>query len=177
MTVQTVSLLLSAAAILILAAVFLRVRVLAHAVEDYAPVQGRAYRIRAIAFWLMLLVGLPVSIWLLRDMPYKADATEAQIVNATAAQWYWDLDREDVSLNRPVEFRVASMDVNHGFGIYDAAGRLVAQTQAMPGYINRLVHKFDAPGTYRVLCLEYCGLAHHGMMAEVIVSETGGSDG
>ncbi len=75
MTVQTVSLLLSAAAILILAAVFLRVRVLAHAVEDYAPVQGRAYRMRAIAFWLMLLVGLPVSIWLLRDMPYKADAS------------------------------------------------------------------------------------------------------
>ena len=57
------------------------------------------------------------------------------------------------------------MDVNHGFAIYAADGRIVTQTQAMPGFVNRLVYRLLEPGRYRVLCLEYCGLAHHGMTA------------
>lgn len=44
MTVQTLSLLLSFAAILALAAIFLRVRLRAGAAKEYAPVQRRAYR-------------------------------------------------------------------------------------------------------------------------------------
>jgi cytochrome c oxidase subunit 2 len=73
----------------------------------------------------------------------------------------------------PVEFRVTSADVNHGFAIYGPDDRIVTQTQAMPGFTNRLVHTFAAPGRYRVLCLEYCGLAHHGMLAEFEVVAKG----
>ncbi|HRP68600.1 MAG TPA: hypothetical protein PLY93_03635, partial [Turneriella sp.] len=47
--------------------------------------------------------------------------------------------------------------------IYDSGQRIVAQTQAMPHYTNRLRVKFDKPGDYSVLCLEYCGLGHHKM--------------
>lgn len=177
MTVQTQSLLFSFAAILVLAVVFLRVRLQRGDGENYGPVQGRAYRIRAVFFWVLILVGLPISLWLLRAMPYASAAAGAQVVNATGAQWYWDLDREEVEAGKPVTFNVASTDVNHGFGVYDANGQLVAQVQAMPGYINRLTHTFDAPGTYRVLCLEYCGLAHHDMIAEITVTATGGTDG
>lgn len=63
-------------------------------------------------------------------------------------------------LGKAVEFRVTSFDVNHGFAIYDDHNQLVAQTQAMPGYVNRLRWKFERPGLYTVLCLEFCGLAH-----------------
>ena len=177
MTVQALSLLFSFAVILVLAAVFLRVRLRVGAAEDYAPVQGRAYRFRAILFWVMVLVGLPATVWLLRVTPYGAAPAGAQVVNAIGAQWFWDIDRDQVQMGRPVEFNVTSTDVNHGFGIYDEAGRLMAQVQAMPGYINRLTYVFDAPGTYRVLCLEYCGLAHHDMIAEIFVTETGKADG
>jgi cytochrome c oxidase subunit 2 len=45
----------------------------------------------------------------------------------------------------------------------------VAQTQSMPGYTNVLRHTFDEPGTYKILCLEYCGLGHHEMSAEINV--------
>ena len=62
-----------------------------------------------------------------------------------------------------VEFRVTSLDVNHGFGIYTPGGTLLAQTQAMPGYVNRLRMRFDRPGRYPVLCMELCGMEHHGM--------------
>jgi cytochrome c oxidase subunit 2 len=68
-----------------------------------------------------------------------------------------------------IEFRVTSLDVNHGFGLYGPDGRLVAQTQAMPGYVNRLRVRLDRPRAYLILCLEYCGLAHHAMRAEVTV--------
>ncbi|MCC7425312.1 MAG: cytochrome c oxidase subunit II [Alphaproteobacteria bacterium] len=167
MSVQTVSAVLSLLAILSLAAVALRVRALAHERRDYAPVQIGAYRIRAIGFWLLVLVGLPTSVWLFRANPYTVQAAAPQVVNATGYQWYWELDTSQVTAGRPVKFRVTSADVNHGFGLYDEAGTLVAQTQAMPGYINRLTHVFEAPGTYRVLCLEYCGLVHHNMIAEI----------
>jgi cytochrome c oxidase subunit 2 len=59
-----------------------------------------------------------------------------------------------------VEFRVTSDDVNHGFAIYAPDGLIVTQTQAMPGYTNKLLHTFKEPGTYTVQCLEYCGLGH-----------------
>ena len=73
----------------------------------------------------------------------------------------------------PVQFEVTSGDVNHGVGIYDADDHLLTQTQAMPGVTNRLVHTFAQPGRYRILCLEYCGLAHHGMIAEFDVVGSG----
>ena len=59
-------------------------------------------------------------------------------------------------------FRQA-LDVNHGFGVYSPDGRLIAQTQAMPGYVNRLRVRFTQPGRYNVLCLELCGMGHHRM--------------
>jgi len=177
MSVQSASAIVSLMAILALAAVFLRVRMLAHEARDYTPVRSHAYRIRSIFFAALVIVGLPVTVWLLRAMPYDVAAAQPQIVNATAAQWYWDLDRTEVTAGRAVEFRVTASDVNHGFGIYSEDGQLVAQTQAMPGYINRLVHTFEKPGTYEVLCLEYCGVAHHAMIAEITVTEAGDSDG
>jgi hypothetical protein len=46
-----------------------------------------------------------------------------------------------------VEFRVTSFDVNHGFSVYSPSNRLIAQTQAMPGYVNRLANPFQRTRT------------------------------
>jgi cytochrome c oxidase subunit II len=62
-----------------------------------------------------------------------------------------------------VEFRVTSFDVNHSFAVYSPEDHLIAQTQAMPGYVNRLRVRFQEPGRYYVLCLELCGMGHHRM--------------
>jgi len=62
-----------------------------------------------------------------------------------------------------IEFRVTSFDVNHGFAVYSPDEHLIAQTQAMPGYVNRLRVRFAKPGRYYVLCLELCGMGHHRM--------------
>ncbi len=71
----------------------------------------------------------------------------------------------------PVEFRVTSTDVNHGFGVYDPGGTLLFQGQVIPGRIQRLVHTFDDPGTYEVLCLEFCGAKHHEMVTTFEVQQ------
>lgn len=101
----------------------------------------------------------------LRDLPYSiADTGEpVTIVEITAHQWYWVVSRTEIPANQPIIFRAASQDVNHGFGIYDDSTRLIAQVQVMPGYVNELAVEFDQPGTYKLMCLEYCGLAHHAM--------------
>lgn len=74
-----------------------------------------------------------------------------------------------VEANSVVEFRVTTLDVNRGFSLYTPDGHLLAQTQAMPGYVNRLRVTFRDPGTYTVLCLEFCGMAHHRMRGVVEV--------
>ncbi len=141
---------------------------------DYAPLQKRAYGLRTGFFWLLVVTLFPAMLYTLTQLPYvpaKAITGVAgvQVINAVGHQWRWDLDRTEVKAGAPVDFLVTSADVNHGFGIYDANLRLVAQTQAMPGYTNRLRHTFDTEGTYRVLCMEYCGLAHHNMFTEIKV--------
>ncbi|MBV6474721.1 MAG: c-type cytochrome [Rhodocyclaceae bacterium] len=71
----------------------------------------------------------------------------------------------DLPANALVEFRVTSLDVNHGFGVYGPERQLLAQTQAMPGYVNRLRVSLAQPGHYKVFCLEYCAAGHHAMQS------------
>jgi cytochrome c oxidase subunit 2 len=37
-----------------------------------------------------------------------------------------------------VEFRLTSLDVTHGFGLYDPNRQIIAQTEAMPRCVTRL---------------------------------------
>jgi len=59
-----------------------------------------------------------------------------------------------------VEFVATSRDVTYGFGAFRPDGHMVFQMQVIPGYENRLVWKFDAPGTYDVRSTEYSGPRH-----------------
>ncbi|HWP13145.1 MAG TPA: hypothetical protein VNN06_15090 [Ramlibacter sp.] len=146
--------------------------------DDYTPLQLRAYRIRTKLFWALVLVLGPAMIYSLLDLPYGASHAHANAsgvpaigIDAKGFQWRWELSRNHVPVGQAVEFRVTSADINHGFAIYDPEMRLVAQTQAMPGYTNKLNYTFGKAGTYKVLCLEYCGIAHHNMITEIKVGE------
>lgn len=145
-------------------------------VEDYTPLQTRAYQIRTRLFWVLALVFGPVMIYNLVDLPYSAShahtsAAGVQVIEAKGYQWRWELSSDHAAVGQTVEFRISSADVNHGFAIYDPGMHIVAQTQAMPGYTNKIHYTFEKKGTYRILCLEYCGIAHHNMMAEIKVGD------
>lgn len=137
--------------------------------EEPATVQTRADALRRWVFGGLIGLGILVTGATLRPFPIAPQhgPTQApQVVHVIGHQWAWQVSPEPIRAGTPVAFEVTSADVNHGFAMYDATDRLLAQTQAMPGVTNRLVYTFAQPGTYRILCLEYCGLAHHGMIAE-----------
>lgn len=142
--------------------------------DDDARAQS-ARTARRLQGWLFgaLLVVFVVGSWAtLRHYPIPPQhgALDAQqVVEVTGSQWVWQIRPTTVQAGRPAEFRVTSSDVNHGFAIYGPDGRIVAQTQAMPGYTNKLLYTFPGPGTYTVQCLEYCGLGHAPMTAAIQV--------
>jgi cytochrome c oxidase subunit 2 len=65
-----------------------------------------------------------------------------------------------------VEFVATSRDVTYGFGVFRPDGSMVFQMQVIPGYENKIMWKFDAPGTYDVRSTEYSGPRHPEMFIE-----------
>lgn len=123
---------------------------------------------------LSVIVAVLLSVTIPRS-PYflYADAVPSKVIYVNARQFSFDVSYQppgqnntaanepvELAVNELVELRVTSFDVNHGVGIYNDRAELVAQTQAMPGYVNKLRWKFDEPGTYNILCLEFCGVSH-----------------
>ena len=135
-----------------------------------------------IAFGTVLLV-LGVS---LPKSPYFLYANDqpAQKVFVAAKQFSFSISKYPIAtdddfnmsagaeitvpIDEIIEFNVSNLDVNHGFSLYKD-GVLQAQVQAMPGYVNRLRWRFSESGTYDILCLEYCGVAHAAMAAKLKV--------
>ena len=159
----------------LLAAVFAWVAAEAqNPLADYGPVMASAYRLRRWLFGLAVLVLVVANYRTLGQLPYvsRAATPSAAVkpVDAVGEQWAWTVKPNAFTVGQTAEFHVTSKDVNQGFALYDPDQRIVAQTQAMPGYVNRLRYTFARPGTYRVLCLEYCGLAHHEMKTEINVT-------
>lgn len=159
-----------------LAAVFVWVAAGAReALVNYGPVIDSAYRLRT---WLLLIAVL-ILVWVnyktLAELPYVSrhlSQTGAAVTRSdvVAEQWSWTIKPSSFVVGQTAEFHVTSKDVNHGFAIYDPDMHIVAQTQAMPGYTNVLRYTFNERGTYRVLCLEYCGVAHHEMTTDIKVT-------
>jgi len=67
-----------------------------------------------------------------------------------------------------VTFRVTSADVVHGFSVVETN----INTMVIPGQVSEVSARFDEPGTYGLVCHEYCGAAHHTMGGSVEVVPT-----
>jgi len=147
----------------------------------------RAYSLRTALFVAATMAVVAILAVTLPGVPYAAAGTRAErIVYVAARQFEFVFSDEPVTsvadlgrvatrrqLDLPagtlVEFRVTGLDVTHGFGIYGPRHELIAQTQAMPGYVNRLLVRLPESGAYKVLCLEYCAAGHHLMQANLTV--------
>ena len=97
----------------------------------------------------------------------------SMVVDITAQMWKWSFkyangvqaDSLYVPLNRNVEVRLHSIDVDHSF--YVPAFRM--KKDCIPSRTNIGWFRAEKLGTYQVFCAEYCGLNHSYMYSKVIV--------
>ena len=123
--------------------------------------------------WFGIAVGL-LAVLLFATIFFTPDGKSApavhQTVKATAQQFAWTLQPGTVRAGVPVEFDLISKDVNHGFAVYAPDGTFVTQVQVVPDRVTKLIHTFTTPGTYEILCFEFCGLNHSGMIGSFRVT-------
>ena len=122
--------------------------------------------------WLYVVLGVLVAglFSTIFFTPYgKSAGTGKQVVKVTAAQFAWTIEPSTVRANVAVEFDLTATDVNHALGLYDHDDVLLMQVQVPPDHHQKAVYTFHKPGTYRILCLEYCGVGHHIMESTIEV--------
>jgi cytochrome c oxidase subunit II len=137
-----------------------------------------AERVHQVGYWLrkrwlalLLVIGVLVVGISLLDLPYAGSSVAGRtMVKVTGGQFFWSLQPSSVPAGTRVRFDVSSIDVNHGFGLYDPNGHLIGSVQAMPGYHNRLDFTLSDVGAYQIRCLEYCGLNHSTMQGRFAVT-------
>lgn len=94
-------------------------------------------------------------------------------VQVTAKRWSWWFDHPGgkgapelhLVAHRPATLVLSSTDVIHS--LYVPEFRL--KQDAVPGRFTRMSFTPDVPGTYPILCTEYCGTDHSRMLASVVV--------
>lgn len=120
-----------------------------------------------VAVITFLVVALGATIF---SIPYWSDTSTASVpqhVAVTGRQFAWTIDPPRVRAGLATRIEVHSADVNHALGLYDPSDKLVKQVNVLPGVAQDIVFTFDTPGTWRIRCLEFCGVDHH-LMANTI---------
>jgi len=128
-------------------------------------------RVHRIGYWLrkrwlalLLILGVLVVGISLFDLPFASGGSSGRtVVKAVGGQFFWSLSPDQVPVGTRVRFEVTSIDVIHGFGLYDPRGHLIGSVQALPGYTNELDLTLSEAGVYRIRCLELCGIGHSTM--------------
>ena len=95
------------------------------------------------------------------------------VVKVHARQWSWLFEYANgkkspdliVPLGKNIKCELISADVIHGF--YVPAFRI--QQDAVPGLPTEAWFNATTPGSYYILCSQYCGLKHSSMIAKLIV--------
>lgn len=131
----------------------------------------------------VLFVVVPLSFFLLcfawsyRDfVRMQTPPPESMDVYVTGKQWMWkfaypagpnSISTLRVPAGRPVRLLLTSRDVIHSFFVPSFR----VKTDVLPGRYTQLWFEATKPGRYQILCTEYCGLEHSGMLGEVVVLE------
>jgi len=82
-----------------------------------------------------------------------------------ARMWEFDPENVTVPAGSTVDIYVSARDVAHGLILLGTNLNLMV----IPGVVNYARVKLDKPGTYQLLCHEYCGIGHDRMTTNLRV--------
>src|SRR5512144_2550096 len=101
---------------------------------------------------------------------------DAMTVTVVGKRWMWkiqhptgqrEINELHVPVGRAVKLVLTSEDVIHSF--YVPAFRI--KRDAIPGRYSEAWFRATKPGTYHLLCAEYCGTEHARMRGRIVVME------
>ncbi|MFN8556437.1 MAG: cytochrome c oxidase subunit II [Dehalococcoidia bacterium] len=105
------------------------------------------------------------------------DAPGDVTVEVVGHDWWWEVrypaegvitaNEIHIPAGRSILVKVTSVDVIHSFW----APQLHGKIDAIPGQMNSISLRADAPGTFRGQCAEYCGV-QHAHMAFLVIAES-----
>lgn len=148
--------------------------------EDGPPLQARPWQQIA---WLAITGALAIFLvgWGMFGFYKQTTDPPANplVVNVTGQQWLWTYSYPslgvqsamlELPVHRPVEFRVTSLDVLHGFVV----NGLGVAMDANPGqWVSAPIITPTKLGSYTTRCVELCGLYHSYMWSRVQVVSQG----
>lgn len=121
-------------------------------------------------------LGVFITWWVVGFAQYRELRTvpaDAIRIHVVAKQWMWQFvypngsDAEEelrVPVGEPIELLMTSRDVIHSF--YVPAFRI--KQDVLPGRVTSMWFEATEPGTYEILCTEYCGAGHSRMRGRII---------
>ncbi len=96
---------------------------------------------------------------------HAEDRYELQMI---ARMWSFQPGSIEIPVGSELEIYLRATDIIHGFKIEGTNVNMMA----VPGSINYQRLRFNEPGTYPLVCHEYCGVGHHNMRGEIVVTES-----
>jgi cytochrome c oxidase subunit II len=125
------------------------------------------------AFILAIVLYFSIRSNIVLANPPTAPAFTVEVVGH---RWWWEVRYPDyqfttaneiwIPVGQPVLIRLASIDVIHSFWVPE----LHPKMDMIPGQTNTIWIQADAPGSYRGLCAEFCGLQHAKMQFMVVAA-------
>lgn len=111
---------------------------------------------------------------------YRQQATRTELglrppgedVYVAGVQFGWNGLPVVLEAGRQYQLHLTTYDVQHGFSVrpgHDLWKQL--NLQALPGYEWVVPMRFEEPGTYYVVCNEFCGVGHRVMTGVIQVVE------
>lgn len=128
------------------------------------------------AVWVIVptIIALSMFLYGLTGFRFlRAAPRDSYVVKVHSRQWSWLFEYPNgkksadmvVPLGKNIKCEITSIDVLHSF--YVPAFRI--QENAIPGFTTMAWFKAVSPGSYYILCAQYCGLQHSRMLAKLIV--------
>jgi cytochrome c oxidase subunit 2 len=89
-----------------------------------------------------------------------------QVVNITASNWKWELDKTEVKAGQPVKLVVTGKEGLHGLTVMGADAKI---KNIPPGKTETVTFTPDKEGELKLVCSVACGTGHSTMTATLKV--------